>query len=271
MVRYLRQKAHAQAQRTPRLRRTLAPLSHHRQLVHVALLRTRRLQSHQQNPPSTRPKKSCRRKIRGRIKTKTKIKFEAGQTDSHQISLAECSKLPHRFSAPLSSLCVSGLSFLSSSSFPSPSMPKNPSSPTWNPAPGHKKRLQKIPTSSPSTTSSPSPKPPNPPATSPVASTRSSTLPSSTRIPPPDLSAPTSPISAPSFGSPCGTSNAASTSTSSAPLSPTPHNSTSSRPVNRPSITKIKTNAPRGSPPPNPNSKNSRTSTSSCSTKPTSA
>jgi len=52
LVRNLRQKTHAQAQATPRLRRTLAPLPHRRQLVHVARLRARRLRHHQQNPPA---------------------------------------------------------------------------------------------------------------------------------------------------------------------------------------------------------------------------
>src|SRR5579863_3672665 len=87
MVRHLRQKAHAQAQRTPRLRRTLAPLSHHRQLVHVALLRTRRLQSHQQNPPSTRPQKARHYEIR-RVR-QTKIKIEIHKTDSPQKPLKQ--------------------------------------------------------------------------------------------------------------------------------------------------------------------------------------
>src|SRR5258706_2844807 len=52
LVSDLRQKTHAQAQRTPSLRRTLAPLSHHSQLVHVASIRARRPRHHQQNPKS---------------------------------------------------------------------------------------------------------------------------------------------------------------------------------------------------------------------------
>src|SRR6266566_6819144 len=47
LVHHLRQEAHAQAQGTPRLRRTLAPVPHGRQLVHVACIRTRRSRRHQ--------------------------------------------------------------------------------------------------------------------------------------------------------------------------------------------------------------------------------
>src|SRR2546426_819208 len=50
---HLRQKAHAQAQGTPRFRRTLASLPHCRQLVHVACLPARRQHRHAQNPPRT--------------------------------------------------------------------------------------------------------------------------------------------------------------------------------------------------------------------------
>src|SRR5712692_9644261 len=55
LVRNLRQKAHAQAQGTPRLRRTLAPLPHRRKLVHVASLSARRQRRHAQNPPRQGP------------------------------------------------------------------------------------------------------------------------------------------------------------------------------------------------------------------------
>src|SRR5260370_23596647 len=50
LVRSLWQETHAQAQGTPGFRRTLAPLPHRRQLVHVASLRARRLRRNQQNP-----------------------------------------------------------------------------------------------------------------------------------------------------------------------------------------------------------------------------
>src|SRR5713101_7086788 len=52
---HLRQEAHAQAQGTPRLRRTLAPLPHRRKLVHVASLSARRQRRHAQNPPRQGP------------------------------------------------------------------------------------------------------------------------------------------------------------------------------------------------------------------------
>jgi len=55
LVHHLRQKAHAQAQGTPRLRRALAPLPHRRQLVHVARLSARRQRRHAQNPPRQSP------------------------------------------------------------------------------------------------------------------------------------------------------------------------------------------------------------------------
>src|SRR5207344_2931189 len=55
LVHHLRQKTQAQTQRTPRFRRTLAPLPHRRQLVHVARLPPRRQRRHAQNPPRQSP------------------------------------------------------------------------------------------------------------------------------------------------------------------------------------------------------------------------
>src|SRR5207253_3301988 len=48
---HLRQKAHAYAQRTSEIRRTLAAVPHGRLLVHVARLPTRRPRRLTQNPP----------------------------------------------------------------------------------------------------------------------------------------------------------------------------------------------------------------------------
>src|SRR6202040_3392021 len=57
LVRRLRQEAHAKTERVAGIRRTLASLPNRRKLVHVACLRTRRLQGHQQDSSPTGKKK----------------------------------------------------------------------------------------------------------------------------------------------------------------------------------------------------------------------
>ncbi|MGO9602137.1 MAG: DNA-3-methyladenine glycosylase family protein [Candidatus Binataceae bacterium] len=58
MVGSLRQEAHARAPRAAGLRRTMAPVAHGRELVHVARLRTRGLRGNQQNPPRQTPEEN---------------------------------------------------------------------------------------------------------------------------------------------------------------------------------------------------------------------